>query len=194
MKYMKLTKFTPLISITAIISAIFFFIYSVIQLIGYGISTGNISDVVFLSAHFQGIVQILLVIGIIASTIVYGGYAILSHEKKESFPKSSTYSLMIINFLVFIANFLFYSSQEIFNILNLNLGVMTSLLGVASIWFGCSLLIQRNKIPSFPKSIGVLYTLQGLVFISTLVLPLMLAEFTIAIRITEYFFFSEYAK
>ena len=192
---MEIKKFAFLASISAIISAIFFFVYSLIQLIVYGISTGAVSDISFLSSNFQSIVIILLIIGLIASTIVYFGFIILSREKGHKFPKISSYAIIFVNLLFFLITILFYSSQEIFNILNLNLNIIGAMLGIVNVWFGCSLILWKNKNNYYlSKSLGVFYLLQGIILISTLVVPLRLAEFTIAIRILESFFFSAYKK
>jgi hypothetical protein len=191
---MKIEKISSFIRIAAIVSAIFFFIYSLVQLAGYGISTGAIPNLIFLSSNFQSIVIILLIILLITSTIIYFGFITLSKEKEHKFPKASAYALTLINLMFFLLNILFYSSQEIFNVFGLNLNIVSAILGATNIWFGFSLIYWKNKNNPFSKSLGIFYVLQGIILLSTLWIPLRLAEFTIAIRILESFFFSVYRK
>jgi|SRR3989344_1654643 len=196
-------KFLVFISIAAIIAAVIFFIYSIIQLLGLGLSVGripktlpnNIIQIInFIALNFKKIISTLLIINLILTSIIYIGFIYLSKKTNSRSIKIASYVMLISNFLVFLLTLLIYNQSEIISIFNLKLNILDGTFGIINILFGILLITWKNKKSYLTKSIGILYILQGIVLITTFLTPLRLAEFTIAIRVLEAVFFSSYIK
>jgi len=189
--------------ISAIIAAITFFINSVIQLIGYGLSTkaipqdlsGALGKIIsFIGLNFKSILSITSIITIITTTIIYFGFIYLSKKTKSKSLKIFSWIILIVNFLVLMLTLSIYSFPTIYSSLGISLGVGETTLGIIGILFGISLILWKNEKRYLSKSIGIFYILEGIILISTFFLPIRLADFTIAIRILEAMLFSSYSK
>src|SRR3989338_8707825 len=84
--------FWLLISWSAIIAALTFFIYSLMQLIGYGLSTGMLTEsslgnfkgiISFIKINFTTITQILIALSIATTTLIYLGFIALAKKSAK---------------------------------------------------------------------------------------------------------------
>lgn len=196
-------RFLNIAKWAAIISAISFLLYSIIQLIGYGISTGAITEtsagslskiILIISQNFKNIVCIILFVLLITSSIIYFGFILLSKKTNSKSLKIASSAILIINFLTLTLTLSIYALPDFYSTIGIKINTAQIFSGSIALLFGISLIFWKNKLSILSKAIGTFYILEGIIILTTLFIPVRLAEFTIAMRILEAFLFAKAGK
>ena len=185
-------RFLRIAAISAIINAVIFFAYSVINLVMFAIQQKAISPsqnniVAFLVSNLKPILTGTHLLIFLSALFIYASFIKLSfHAKVKPLPYSSYLVIfaMLVLFLAMLASIFSFSALQF--LANLGIQKIEAFVGLSFIIFGIALFSLKKSIKeSLLSGIGILYMLQGISLISSLFLPLRLVDFTIAIRILE---------
>lgn len=194
---MSLLKFA---SITAILFSILFFLHSLLNLIGFAISTQSISinaipssivpTITLILSNFTTISQTFTLLEAIFGAIILFVFERIAKKRKALLFRTLSILLLIatllpgIGVLFSLAHFSFPFTDKF----------LIASTGILSILFGISLIKIRSSWETLATSLGILYFLEGLVLISTYWIPARLVEFSIAIALIEAVFFWKIGK
>ena len=140
------------------------------QLIGYGLSTGMLTEsslgnfkgiISFIKINFTTITQILIALSIATTTLIYLGFIALAKKsaKKSKILLITSYIILIANAIIFALMFIASASPEIYSIIDININTAQALFGLVNIIFGSSLILWKNQnstTSTLSKSIGIL--------------------------------------
>jgi len=184
----------------AILTALTFLIYSIVQLVGYGLSTGainadsagNLSSLIqFLSLNFKTLVSILIISLILTTSLVYISFIILTKKVSSKLLKISSYTILITNLVIWILILSVYISPLIYSSINIPANKAEAFLGIAEMFFGIALIKFKKQKSPLLFSLGILFILQGLTLFTSPFLPIRIVDFTIALNVLEAVFFSK---
>jgi hypothetical protein len=184
--------------IAAILSAIIFFLYSVVQLLNYALSQGMINTdsagsfsqlIQFLSSNFKPIIIFLIIALISATSLIYVSFILLSKKMPSKLLKISSCIILTINLTALMLTLLVYTSPAAYSRINFSVNKAEAVLGIAAILFGISFVgLKKLKSPIL-SSLGILFISQGTVLLTSPFLPIRIVDFTIAINVLEAVFF-----
>lgn len=178
----------------AVLGAFIYFLNSILHLIGYAISNNLVQNssnalIGFMSDNYKTLNILFFSILILTCLFIYISFFYVSKKSNSKFLMVSSVLILASTFIFLISSLLSALGYSLPSFLASNYYKFESYSGIFFLLFGISLICSRlnNK---FSKLLGVFYILESLILISTLLLPIKLAEFTIVIRITEAFFFN----
>lgn len=180
--------------LSAMTSALVFFIYSIVQLINFAISQKaislNSSKIISLVYNKTDTIStILIIVLFFTSLLVYLGYLTWTKNKKQRIFKYILFMSMISVLIWTIS--LVYVFYPNYSIEILNQKNAYGLISIMNIILGIIILSYKENRSNILLAIAPLYILQGIfVFLSRYTF-VQLAEFTIAIRILEMVFFHQ---
>jgi len=178
----------------AVLGAFIYFLNSVLHLIGYAISNNLVQSssnalIGFMSDNYKTLNILFLTILILTCLFIYISFFYISKKSNSKFLMVSSILLLISTFIFLLLSLLSVLGYSLPSFLASNYYKIESYSGILFFLFGLALLISKLNL-KFSKILGTFYILESLVLISAIFLPVRLAEFTIAIRITESFLFN----
>lgn len=193
-------NFLKLASIIAILFSIIFLAHSLLNLIGFAVSTQAISPnsipgeilpyVQSILTNFLTITRTLTILEAILGAIILFTFERIAIKKKSPFLRIAAILLLIatllpgISVLFSIAQLSFPFSDKVVLVIS----------GILSIFFGIALIRIKSSWEMLATSLGILYILEGFIIISTYWIPARLLEFSIAIALIEAVFFWKVGK
>ncbi len=189
-----------LASITAILFSITFFAHSLLNLIGFAVSTQAIAPnaipsqilpaITSLLANFSTLTRTFILLEALLGTIILFTFERIAIKKKSSFLRITAILFLIATLLPGIS--VFFSIMQLPFSLSDKMVLIFS--GILSIFFGIALIRIRASWKILSTSLGILYILEGIIIISTYWIPVRLLEFSIAIALIEAVFFWKIGK
>lgn len=178
----------------AILAAFVYFLNSVLHLIGYAISNKMIQSssnalIEFIFNNYKTLNILFLSILILTSVVIYISFIYISKKSNSKLLMASSILIFISTFIFLLLSLLSVLKYNLPSILSSNYYKIESYSWILFFLFGIALLISKLN-TNFSKILGTFYILESLILLSAIFLPVRLAEFTIAIRIIEAFFFN----
>lgn len=187
-------KILSLSILAAVLAAIFYFLNSTLNLLGYAVSKGIIAlnsnqFIDFIMQNYRTFSMVFISILILSSLIIYSSFIWISKKRNSKILLISSILILLAVFITLASSLPFLVHSNLIRAFPIPLAKLESYLGIFFFLFGLSLIF--SKLPNKTvKLLGTLYIIESIVLLSTLFLPIRLTEFTIAIRITEAFFFA----
>lgn len=184
--------------IAAILAGIFYFFNSTLNLLGYALSNGFVTAesnkiIETIVNNYRALNVTFISILLLACVTIYLSFIHISKNTKSKFLMISSILMLASSFI-----FLFFSLLTVLNYqlpasISMNYYKIENYSGILFLFFGITLLISKLD-SQLSKVLGAFYIIESIILMGAIFLPIKLAEFTVALRVLEAFFFYNESK
>lgn len=173
------------------LAALAFLAHSLLSLIGFALSRGAITMAAippFILNNFATLVNTFQTISFICALAIYGGFIVLAKSARK--PLLVAGSVLVLLILALPVTTIAFPALEG----AISFKIKDTSTALAFFLFGIALLSVRSRSSALIASLSTLYFFQSIMLLSSLFIPVRIADVMIAIFILHVWFFREEAR